>query len=263
MTRLSCHHALLALLLLASAALLIGAAYQAGASRHVSAQTVYLPDAIESFHTITIVGDLGAKASLTLDPNTCTLNQFGDLEACTLLPPSTRQVMLNKLDKADPAGRGRVLYSIDGAGLGKPLFLVVPADDSQPMRLVYGDRGPGTPRPIALEPTVPVGQPPSKAAAVEPCTARYLAWQVPGLVAIAATGVHPTAGYEVFFEQSPLAVFPPQFRLLHVKPAGPVAQVITPFSAITTISTQQKIDRVVVSDASGSHGVPVEQASLP
>jgi hypothetical protein len=153
--RTSHRYTLFTLPLLACAALGLDAQRAGGqtaAVRHVAAQTVYLPEAIEGFHTITIQGDLGGNGSLSLDPNSCTVNAFGDIEACTLLPPSTRAVTLSKVATPDPAGRGRELYSIDGARLAKPLMLVVSPDKAQPPRLVYGERGPGTPRPITLDP---------------------------------------------------------------------------------------------------------------
>ncbi len=260
--RTASRHIVLALPLLACAALCTFARPAGGepdAPRHVAAQTVYLHEAIEGFHKITIEGDLGGNGTLSLDPNSCTVNPFGDIEACTLLPPSTRSVTLSKAATPDPAGRGRVLYSIDGARLAKPLVLVVSPDKAQPPRLVYGERGPGTPRSITLELLLSSIQPPPRAAAGEPCTARYAAQQVPGFVVIFANGVHPTAGFEVRFEQSAAAVFPPQFTLLHVKPTGMVAQVISPFSVMTSFPAGQKIDRVEVRDANGSHDVPVEQ----
>jgi hypothetical protein len=148
------HSTLLALPLLACAAILALVPRAGGqpALRHVAAQTAYLHEAIEGFRTITIEGDLGGNGTLTLDPNACTLNAFGDIEACTLLPPARRSVSLKRVAVPDPAGRGRTLYTIDGAGLGTPLALVVHPDPARPLRLVYGDKGPGTPRAVTLEP---------------------------------------------------------------------------------------------------------------
>lgn len=94
---------------------------------------------------------------------------------------------------------------------------------------------------------------------VELCAAYYRAQQVPGAVFIFAEGFHPTSGYHVFFEQSPIDIFPPEFILWHVKPSGIVLQVITPFFVYTSFNAPSKIDAVVVHDANGRHEVPVEQ----
>lgn len=96
-------------------------------------------------------------------------------------------------------------------------------------------------------------------AAAELCCAKYSAQQVPGAVIIFAAGVHPTAGYKTYFEKLPIAVFPPQHRLMHIKPTGVVAQVITPFVVHATFPAEDKIDEVIVHDVNGEHEVPVEQ----
>ena len=91
------------------------------------------------------------------------------------------------------------------------------------------------------------------------CAASYRAEQVPGAVLIFAHGIHSTSGYVVFFEQSPIDVFPPEFSLWHVKPSGVVLDVITPFTEYTSFIAKEKIDTVVVHDVNGKHEVPVEQ----
>ena len=91
------------------------------------------------------------------------------------------------------------------------------------------------------------------------CLASYNAEQVPGVVLIHAHGFHPTSGYHVFFELSPLDIFPPQFLLWHIKPSGPVLDVITPFSVSTSFLASEPIKTVVVYDADGKHTVKVEQ----
>jgi hypothetical protein len=91
------------------------------------------------------------------------------------------------------------------------------------------------------------------------CAATYRAEQVPGMVLIFADGIHATSGYTVFFEQSPLDVFPPEYQLWHVKPSGIVLEVLTPFTVYTSFKTTGKIERVVVHDANGRHEVEVEQ----
>jgi hypothetical protein len=71
--------------------------------------------------------------------------------------------------------------------------------------------------------------------------------------------VHPTSGYVVFFEKSPIDVFPPEFSVWHVKPSGIVLEVLTPFNIYTSFKTTGKVERVVVHDADGRHEVEVEQ----
>lgn len=95
---------------------------------------------------------------------------------------------------------------------------------------------------------------------VELCAATYRATQVPGEVIIFAEGIHPTSGYKVFFELSPIDIFPPEFILWHVKPSGIVLPVLTPFMEYTSFKAADKIDAVFVHDANGRHKVPVEQA---
>ena len=96
---------------------------------------------------------------------------------------------------------------------------------------------------------------------VEPCSAEYRAVEVPGSVTIFAVGTHHTTGYNVFFEQSPIDVFPPEFTLWHTKPAGAVLQVITPFTAHISFGESELIEKVIVHDASGRHEVAVEQVT--
>ena len=91
------------------------------------------------------------------------------------------------------------------------------------------------------------------------CSASYSAEQVPGVVLIHAHGFHPTSGYQVFFEQSMLTIFPPEFLLWHIKPSGPVLEVITPFSVSTSFRADKPVEAVVVHDADGKHRVEVEQ----
>ncbi|HYR74671.1 MAG TPA: hypothetical protein VEM96_02405 [Pyrinomonadaceae bacterium] len=94
---------------------------------------------------------------------------------------------------------------------------------------------------------------------VAPCAASYRAEQVPGAVLIFAHGVHATSGYVVFFEKSPIDVFPPEFSLWHVTPSGIVLDVITPFTEYTSFKTKEKVDKVTIYDANGKHEVEVEQ----
>lgn len=100
---------------------------------------------------------------------------------------------------------------------------------------------------------------PKTPASVALCAASYRAQQVPGEVLIFADGIHATSGYEVFFELSPIDIFPPEFILWHVMPAGVVLEVLTPFTVYTRFKTTGKIERVAIHDANGRHEVEVEQ----
>lgn len=91
------------------------------------------------------------------------------------------------------------------------------------------------------------------------CAATYRAQQVPGAVLIFADGYHSTSGYNVFFELSPIDIFPPQFSLWHATPSGMVLDVITPFTEYTSFKASGKVETVVVFDINGKHEVPVEQ----
>ena len=98
---------------------------------------------------------------------------------------------------------------------------------------------------------------------VAPCAAAYRAEHVPGAVILHASGIHDTSGYQVFFEQLPLRVFPPQFSLWHVKPAGAALPVITPFAVVTSFEASGSIESVVVHDAAGRQEIRVEPIPDP
>lgn len=90
------------------------------------------------------------------------------------------------------------------------------------------------------------------------CKACYRAEQIPGLVIVTARGSHRTGGYQVWFEQSPIRIFPPELILYHERPeVGP--DVIAPFSVTHSFGASDPVERVVVHDRDGRHEVPVEQ----
>jgi hypothetical protein len=86
----------------------------------------------------------------------------------------------------------------------------------------------------------------------------YHAEQVPGMVILNAYGEHPTSGWTTFFEQLPIKIWPPQFRLVCIPPSGASADVITPFEARTCFRAGDRVEAVTVHDADGSHEIPVE-----
>jgi hypothetical protein len=98
-------------------------------------------------------------------------------------------------------------------------------------------------------------------AKLELCVATYHAQQVGHTLIVSGVGAHPTSGYDEFFEQSPIDVFPPEFTLWHRIPSGPVLDVITPFSVSTHFASSAPVRKVIVHDSNGSHNVEVTQAS--
>lgn len=222
----------------------------------VRLRTVYLQEPIGRAHQITIRGELGGAGHVTLDGNTCTLTRFGDPGVCTQIFFAPIEVKLRQLRLADPSGQGRRLFQLDGklAPPGASFFLVVPRRRSQPHRLVV-DLGNDHRRVVTLEtmPEPPAGKP-------ELCkNAKYRAAQADGKVTLYARGEHPTAGWKVAFEQLPIRIFPPQFRLVCFPPNDETAQVITPFETETSFAANQSVRQVVVHDDRGQHKVPVEQ----
>ena len=226
----------------------------------IAAQTVYQHDDIEGFHRVAIVGVPNGNGTLILNPNHCSINEFGDTVGCTRMAETIANIRIKDTMTPDPAHLGRKLYSLEGTGLSNPLLLAIWPTADRPARLIYNNRGPNAPRPITLEPLVYSADPaPKSTAEIELCNATYLAQQVPGVVIVFATGLHPSAGFQTFFEELPITIYPPQFRLLHIKPTGPVSQVVTPFQLYTSFPAQQKVERVVIHDSSGRHEVVVEQ----
>jgi uncharacterized protein len=69
--------------------------------------------------------DAEMEGTLHLDPNTCTLNAFGDPEICTLIATFGIEVELERLRLADPSGQGRRIYGVRGEGLPPELRMVV------------------------------------------------------------------------------------------------------------------------------------------
>jgi uncharacterized surface protein with fasciclin (FAS1) repeats len=95
----------------------------------------------------------------------------------------------------------------------------------------------------------------------EPCgEAEYTARRFRTFVVITAVGKHPTSGYEAFFRELPLDVYPPEFSFNHIKPSGVTNPVETPFKQTTSFEAFGDIDRVFVHDAKGRREVKVSQA---
>ena len=219
----------------------------------VTLRTVYLSEPIGRGHQITVSGELGGAGQVTLDSNTCTITQFGDPGICTKIFVEPVEVRLRQLRVADPTGQGRRVFQLDGKlePADAQFFLIVPRRRSEPHRLVV-DLGNDHRRVVTLEAVAP---PPRKP---ELCkNVRYRAEQADGKVRLFAQGDHSTAGWRVAFEQLPIRIFPPQFRLVCFPPQGSAAQVVTPFEAKTSFSSDQPIEQVVVHDGAGQHKLPV------
>ena len=91
------------------------------------------------------------------------------------------------------------------------------------------------------------------------CKAIYTAIQFKGKVYIFANGVHPTVGYRAYFERAMIAIWPPQFSLMCEKPAGVVAQVLTPFSVQASFEADDPVEAVTITDSDGKQTIKVIQ----
>lgn len=65
------------------------------------------------------------EGTLALDPNTCTLNEFGDPGICTLIATQGIEVTLVRRAITDPTGQGRRIFDIRGEGVPADLRMVV------------------------------------------------------------------------------------------------------------------------------------------
>ncbi len=89
---------------------------------------------------------------------------------------------------------------------------------------------------------------------------RYRANQIHGQILLIAEGGHEIADYEVFFEQSPIDIFPPQFILKHRKPNENAVQIETDFTAETSFKvSSDAVGEVTVHDSQGKQPVWVNQ----
>lgn len=91
-------------------------------------------------------GDGQWTASLLVDPNTCSLNEFGDRAGCTRIAVARHPIRLTRQRVDDPAGHDRKLYAVEGAPTDETCHVV--ADRSwKHFRLVIGGH-----TVVALEP---------------------------------------------------------------------------------------------------------------
>lgn len=109
-------------------------------ARRISVRSGYLAAPLGQFRQITLTAELtGAQGSgvLTLDPNTCTLDDFGDPAGCTRLAMTKAQVHLTRLRISDPRGQNRQLWTVSGSPLSGTLTLAVPTSSTGPHRLIH------------------------------------------------------------------------------------------------------------------------------
>lgn len=106
-------------------------AAQAAQAQKLSLESKYLSSAASGYHGYRIDGKLGGAAKLTLDPNSCGLDQWGDRTICTKIALTIKNVTLHEAKIKDPTGQGRRLFSVSGHGLTVDLKLVTTksADD--------------------------------------------------------------------------------------------------------------------------------------
>lgn len=80
-------------------------------------------------HTVslTLSGRIGSTlmGTLALDPNACSLDAFGDRQACTRIAVRGIDVELQLVRVVDPARLGRRLYAVSGEGLPRGLAMIV------------------------------------------------------------------------------------------------------------------------------------------
>jgi RNA polymerase sigma factor (sigma-70 family) len=122
----------------------------AAADEAVRLFSVYMDDLFAGAHFVSLVGKLGENATLTLDPNGCGLDNYGNRAACLEGKPRSVAVkirLLPDVGKGDPLGRR--VYDLVGAP--EPIHLVVPGKEGSVFRLLHLDNDGKVTRAITLE----------------------------------------------------------------------------------------------------------------
>lgn len=88
------------------------------------------------------ITDTGGSGTLILDPNGCSLNEFGDRVECSLIGFPDRKVTLARVRVDDPLKQGRRLYSVTGEKVPAKTTLVTPGGAGGDYRLLI-DSGNG------------------------------------------------------------------------------------------------------------------------
>jgi len=109
----------------------------------IAAESFYLDQPLgKDFHRVSLLGNLDSgKGVLVLDPNTCTLSQFGDPENCTKIAPTTEEVTFKREEVKDTSGNGRLLYRITGCDVLKDLHIVLSTEKTPQALIVNANSG--------------------------------------------------------------------------------------------------------------------------
>ncbi len=116
---------------------------QAGVPRILEGTLVsmYLEPTLHGAHGITlelaIQFDGRGLGTLILDPNRCTLDEWGDRAGCTRMAVSRHEVGVEPHHVEDPTGRDRTLYRVFSEGFEPAEVHLVAADDKERWTLVY------------------------------------------------------------------------------------------------------------------------------
>ncbi len=92
------------------------------------------------YHQITFTGRIHGESGvgvLSLDPNQCQLNLFGDRSGCTEIALTEIQVQLVRVPKPDP--QNRQLFRVSADGLPESCYIVVPSDAGVAYRFIIAD----------------------------------------------------------------------------------------------------------------------------
>lgn len=108
--------------------------------RKLSLHSEYLSSPLGRARQVILSAELNGTegtGSLKLDPNNCTLNEFGDRQACTLIAAIPQDIVLILIRQDDNPGRNRQLWELNGAQIQGHLFLVIPTHAHGAYRLVH------------------------------------------------------------------------------------------------------------------------------
>jgi hypothetical protein len=224
----------------------------------VSLHSGYLVTKVLDGHQIHLKGKLNGDGTLTINPNACTFDAFGDTGACTLIATQDIPVKIGRLRTADPRGEGRRLYRIEGEGVPAGIHLVIAKDHARLVKVNQNFGGDGFVVTMIQQEEQEPGEE-REAAAPANQDAAYSAVQFGGTVYLFASGVVPTGGYDISLNQRPERIYPPNFQIKITPPDGVAIQVITPFTVQAKFGARDPIPAVMIMDSKGRHRVPVLQ----
>jgi hypothetical protein len=108
--------------------------------------------------SVTLDGKGGGKGTLSLDPNSKVFDPFGVMIGSTEIAVWDVPVTLEEVKVKDQPRGGPRSYEIQGHGLAKRLFLVLPAGGTATYRLVSADRNGSAGEVLLLEAEAPPGK---------------------------------------------------------------------------------------------------------